>query len=355
MMLLVLFVLLVINVMDLHKNVMKTRFNTTYHIMHGRVLILVFFLFCFNSISGQDYLSFMAYNCENLFDIEHDYGKKDYDFLPDGDYHWTRGRMYSKLKGIAKVIVAVDQERPVDLVGLCEVENDSVVTFLTERTVLHRLGYKYLMTNSNDERGIDVALLYSPYTFHPIASSECIRTYNIDKPTRDILHVCGTINSGDTVDVYVCHLPSMIGGKDALTSSMKVAKVFRSNIDSIMNVRVCPNIIVMGDFNADCNSSVVRCICGDNLIDLMSNRKDGTYKYHGQWSSIDHILVSKSFFNDSSRLRTSFDDSGIYSAPFLLEEDKSFGGMKPKRTFLWRKYNKGFSDHLPVYGKIRML
>lgn len=297
----------------------------------------------------------MSYNCENLFDVEHDEGKKDYDFLPDGEYHWTRGRMFAKLKGIAKVIAAVDQERPVDLVGLCEIENDSVLTFLTERTMLHRLGYKYIVTHSNDERGIDVALLYSPFNFHPVEEPECIRTNNIDRATRDVLHVCGTLNSGDTIDVYICHLPSMIGGREAKHNSMEVASVLRQNIDSVISMRKTSNVIVMGDFNADINTPIVKHICADDLVDLMADKKDGTYKYHGQWSIIDHILVSKTLLDKSSHLYTSFEESGIYSAPFLLEEDKSYGGMKPKRTYIWRKYNKGLSDHLPVYGKIRML
>jgi hypothetical protein len=38
----------------------------------------------------------------------------------------------------------------------------------------------------------------------------------------------------------------------------------------------------------------------------------------------------------------------INDAPFLLEEDKKYGGMKPRRTYLGPRYLGGFSDHLPL-------
>lgn len=34
---------------------------------------------------------------------------------------------------------------------------------LTKRSALRTAGYEYVMTNSPDERGIDVALLYHPF------------------------------------------------------------------------------------------------------------------------------------------------------------------------------------------------
>ena len=52
-----------------------------------------------------------------------------------------------------------------DVVGLCEVENDTVLFDLTKRSLLRKARYEYVMTQSADERGIDVALLYSPFSF----------------------------------------------------------------------------------------------------------------------------------------------------------------------------------------------
>ena len=52
-----------------------------------------------------------------------------------------------------------------DLVALCEVENDSAMIALTKRSLLRKAGYEYVMTSSPDERGIDVALMYQPFSF----------------------------------------------------------------------------------------------------------------------------------------------------------------------------------------------
>lgn len=46
------------------------------------------------------------------------------------------------------------------LIALCEVENDSVLSHLTRRTPLRWQDYRYIITQSPDPRGINVALLY---------------------------------------------------------------------------------------------------------------------------------------------------------------------------------------------------
>ena len=53
---------------------------------------------------------------------------------------------------------------PMLLVALCEVENDSVLFDLTKRSAIRTAGYEYVMTSSPDERGIDVALMYQPFS-----------------------------------------------------------------------------------------------------------------------------------------------------------------------------------------------
>lgn len=37
---------------------------------------------------------------------------------------------------------------------------------LTKRSAIRTAGYEYVMTDSPDERGIDVALMYQPFPFH---------------------------------------------------------------------------------------------------------------------------------------------------------------------------------------------
>jgi predicted extracellular nuclease len=67
----------------------------------------------------------------------------------------------------------------------------------------------------------------------------------------------------------------------------------------------------------------------------------GTYRYEGQWRSIDHVLVSRALCDSVSQ-------TYVNDAPFLLQEDKKYGGVKPLRTFNGLRYQRGFSDHLPL-------
>lgn len=299
----------------------------------------------FISANAQTF-TVMEYNVENAFDTIHDVGKNDYEYLQDGDRKWSQGRLFKKLRNIAKVIAAADEERPVDLVGLCEVENDTVLTYLTEKTGLANIGYKYVMTNSLNARGIDVALLYSPFTFHPIGNQSFTPDVG-EHATRDILHVAGTVNTGDTLDVFVVHLPSKLGGGAAQKRSIKVTELLKEKVDSIGLKRSKPNIIVMGDFNAEPKSAQLKLLTNASnsnlatpLFDTSAKLTPGTYKYKGTWSVIDHILTSFSSMKAT--------ESSVITLPFLLEKDKTHGGKQPYRTYLGPVYKGGTSDHLPI-------
>ena len=102
-------------------------------------------------------------NCENLFDCQHDSLKHDEQFLPTSDYHWTLHRYWTKINRIGQTILSCGESTNgwslPDMVGLCEVENDSCLIALTRRSLLRHARYEYVMTHSPDERGIDVALL----------------------------------------------------------------------------------------------------------------------------------------------------------------------------------------------------
>ena len=138
----------------------------------------------------------LEYNVENLFDTCHDSLKNDTDYLPEGTYRWTRSKYWRKLNAVARGITlsSTDDSNFVlpAIVGLCEVENDSVMHGLTHRSLLRGAGYEYVMTDSPDLRGIDVALMYQPSAFR-VDTSYSIRVDTIAgmRPTRDMLYVRG--------------------------------------------------------------------------------------------------------------------------------------------------------------------
>ena len=307
--------------------------------MKNVILLMLTISLCLH-LKAQNTFTVLSYNIENAFDTIHDEGKNDLEYCAGGERKWSKYRLLQKLKGVSKVIAAADEKRPIDLVGLCEVENDTVMEYLTRRTPLSSIGYKYVMTHSNDDRGIDVALLYSPFTFHPIQSQH-ISPRIPKQTTRDILHVAGTIAGGDTLDVYVLHLPSKRGGAEAQKLSMSICQQLKENIDSIRAVRHHPNLIIMGDFNADTNSQQLKFLTRSHtFVDRTTRLKPGTYKYQGEWSTIDHLLTHTTTL--------SHQQTRILSLPFLTEPDPTHGDIKPHRTYLGPIYQGGISDHLPI-------
>lgn len=301
------------------------------------VVILLLMYAC--EVKAQTF-TIMSYNIENAFDTIHDEGKNDYEYCDGGERKWSQYRLFQKLKSVGKVIAAADEKRPVDLIGLCEVENDAVMQCLTQRTSLSSLGYRYIMTNSLDERGIDVALLYSPFTFHPI-ETESIRPKTKKDKTRDILHVAGTIAGGDTLDVYVVHLPSKRGGSEGQKLSMSICQQLQAHTDSVRTIRQHPNLLIMGDFNAETNSQQLKLLTrSHHLIDRTAKLQPGTYKYQGEWSILDHILTHTTTL--------SHQQTRILNLSFLTEPDPTHGNVKPYRTYQGPVYQGGVSDHLPV-------
>lgn len=298
-------------------------------------------------------LTFMELNCENLFDTKHDSLKNDLEFLPDGSYKWTPSRYWAKLNHLGQEIVAQSDPVP-DFVAMCEVENDSVMFDLTKRSLLRNAGYEYVMTSSPDERGIDVALLYQPASF-ALLNSRSIRIQPLPdtRPTRDILYASGLIITGDTLHVFVVHAPSRRGGEEASRPyRLHVASRLAAAVDSVYAISRDAKIIIAGDFNDYADSPALKYLYEHHLINIShdaqgSHGAKATYRWHGEWRSLDQILCSPS-------LAATKQECKIGDLPFLLEDDEKYGGKKPYRTYLGPRYLGGYSDHLPLVVKFKL-
>ena len=292
-------------------------------------------------------LVLMELNCENLFDCLHDEGKNDTEFLPQGSRRWTPTRYRHKRDQIARAILSASE--PPAIVALCEVENDSVMHHLIRRGMLRPLNYEYFITSSADERGIDVALMYQPYRFRPIHHNVFrIDAAASDRPTRDILYVSGRVESGDTLHVMVVHAPSKATkGKKGHLRRMQVSRRVAEIADSVRALSPHAHIVVMGDFNETVAGASLCYLLQRQFHSVASQSAGchgarGTYRFRGKWEHIDHILVSGSLMPKVVK-------ATVADAPFLLEPDPKYGGVRPARVFMGTKYNKkGVSDHLPL-------
>jgi len=291
----------------------------------------------------------ISYNCENLFDCRHDSLKNDMEFLPESERHWTFGRYWQKLNNIGRVIQQCGGETLPDVAALLEVENDSTLFMLTRRSLLRGAGYKYVMTSSADQRGIDVALIYNPLTFK-LENHYAIRPEIKGLLTRDILYAKGVARARDTLHIFVVHAPSRRNGQSSTEyNRLRVEERLMLSVDSIRNVEPEAKIILLGDFNDYSYNKALKKIVSKGFYEVSRDIKGlyfehtkvlGTYKYQGRWDSLDHIFVS-------DKLQNHVKKCFIYDAKWLLEED-SQGGYKPFRTFRGQIYHKGVSDHLPI-------
>ena len=219
---------------------------------------------------------------------------------------------------------------------------------------------------------MNVALLYQPELFRPLSVASLRVPYRADqeRPTRDVLHVAGQCFTGDTLDVFVCHFPSRRGGT-RLTDPYRrrAAETVRRAADSLLDVRGRHNIIIMGDFNAyypeRCIAETLGAVPAqevhaaggaflrENLYLLTHGLKadggiGGTYKYKGEWQTLDQIIVSGTLLCAvPGHLFTAPAACRLCAFPFLLKNDRS-GTPAPYRTYLGTFYQGGYSDHLPV-------
>lgn len=325
----------------------------------------IFLLLSCTTLQAQESFRIMFYNVENLFDTEDDPLKSDEDFLPGGSMKWNSWKYREKLKNITRVITAAGGMHSPAIVGLCEIENDSVLYHLTKQSTLRAQKYEFIITDSPDYRGLDIGLLYQRHRFKLLSKKEY--TINFRNrgtgPSRNILHATGQLINKDTLDIFVCHFPSRSSGQMATESArIDAAMLLRHKTDSILKVRGRANVVIMGDFNDHPNNkSLSKTLAArsmdslpkeDQLYNLYYFKKKkpdfGSYRYRGNWEILDQIIVNgRLLTNQSTAIK---DKKGsIFKAPFLLEKDERYGGHRPYRTNLGPRYIGGFSDHLPVY------
>ena len=105
----------------------------------------------------------------------------------------------------------------------------------------------------------------------------------------------------------------------------------------------------MGDFNDYSDSPSLRILYAHGFVNVTAKAEGrhgakGTYRYRGGWGSIDHILVSEN-------LRSNVSHCLIHDAPFLLEEDTKYGGVKPRRIIMVCVITMGLATIYPWYSE----
>ena len=305
------------------------------------------------------------YNLENLFDITHDEGKNDEEYLPDGANHWTQMKYEHKLNNMSRTLADMGCERlpgiGCAIIGVSEVENAHCLTDLCAQPPLAERNFNFIHVEGPDRRGVDCALLYNPRFFKP--SKFWLQPYlNSDgtvRYTRGFLTVQGTL-AGDSVTAIVCHWPSRFSGPEA---RIQAGQQVRQEKDSILRANPQMKVFVMGDMNDDpMDPSMAKALgarrkIADVTDDQMFNPwwqvlldGRGTLRYQGGWNLFDQIVMTPNAIDrdgSKSYQTLTFFKAEVQRFEYLLQDDGKFKG-NPKRTHAGGVWLDGYSDHLPV-------
>lgn len=353
------------------------------------------------TVAAPQQIDVMFYNVYNLFDNKKDQGKDDWTWLPSNfpgkneecrkipqdhyrkeclETNWTSKHVALKVSQLARAVSLNQRSMVPDILGLCEVENISVVQALAKT-----LGYDprgVISTSSPDKRGIDVALIYRP---SPILRYRSHKEYKLPisgaltKPTRNILEVEFIVGEKEQLFVYVNHWPSQGAPSPA---RVLAAKMLRSVIEARVKQNPNANIIATGDFNtiptdrphpfhdellksnnpmaqlADVHTTFMR---HPKIPDDMKKQfPPGTYYYtYGkEWSLLDRFFVNRNMFDgkglDFAIANYRINNPSFLTRPWELRDGSRRSIMIPSRpnTKTLDPKNAGYSDHFGIRGTL---
>lgn len=339
--------------------------------MKYKILISLIYITCSLSSQVLDktknyYIASIGFwNVENLYDTLNDPFKFDEDFLPEGSYKWNGQRYLKKLEHLSDVISEMGTDVSPDglaILGLCEIENKSVVKDLINTPKLKQRNYQIVHFDGPDARGVDPALIYNPkyFTVTKWRSYHVTVVTDSAHKTRDQLVVSGLF-AGEPLTVIVNHWPSRRGGELlSRANRISAAKMARHIADSIMKLDTKNKVIIMGDLNDDpTNESVkkhiktssdVKRTAEDEFYNPMENlykQGIGTLAWEDSWNLFDQILLNKPLISNSFKTFQYY-KAFVFNKPYLRGDYGNFKGY-PFRTYSGGIYSGGYSDHFPVY------
>ncbi|MEO0158998.1 MAG: endonuclease/exonuclease/phosphatase family protein [candidate division WOR-3 bacterium] len=307
-----------------------------------------------------------SYNVENLFDdIEDGYEYRDYSQKTS---NYSREFMLKKIENIKRVLKDINA----DIVGFQEIESKRAISELFNS--VKDLNFKCYTIADKPQFTIVKTALISKYKIISAVG------YKTIPEVRNILMAKILVNN-DTLIVFVNHWKSKAGPE---SERIKIAEIERKIIDSLLKLNPKANIISIGDFNTHYDDKESDILAGNafnykpvvGLIDVLKTTSDlnllkdgylydlwyelpenerGSHYFRNKWGTLDHILISYGLV-DSFGIDYVKNSFKVFKANYLLTED----GV-PYRWQVEFEGNyaihlgKGFSDHLPIYAKFKII
>lgn len=305
------------------------------------------------------------WNVENLYDTLNDQWKNDEEFTPAGINAWTGSRYWVKIDHLAEAISQMATDVTPDglaILGLCEIENKSVVQDLVNSPKLKKRNYQIVHIEGPDARGVDPSFIYNTNYFKVKKALSYHVTVVTDTThkTRDILVVSGSF-LGEPLCVLVNHWPSRRGGElVSRPNRNSAAKLARHIADSVTKADPQAKVAIMGDLNDDpvneCVKQYVRTYSDirNAKDDLYFNPMEQPYKdgigtlaWQDSWNLFDQIMLNKPWIPGNYE-SWQYYAVRIFNKPYLKSDFGNFKGY-PFRTYSGGSYTAGYSDHFAVY------
>jgi hypothetical protein len=365
-----------------------------------RVLLVLFFAAASTTAGFARAFTVVAYNVENLFDLD---GLANFDDYKPEKY--TRAHALTKLQNIARVVEKFDNGRGPDVLILSELEvdlspsqrppdYDALLARYRTTTIEEMLGAKFdrevadlpsevLLAKALADRGMSGYRLVvaenitaagtarqleqkcAVFTRFPVKQARSHPTQD----ARAILEVQLEVE-GAPLYVFANHWKS--GASDPATEPTRIAnaRTLRTRLDEILRSDPNADIILGGDFNSQYNQKQryprmkvtgLNDTLGSqgNELAIRGTQRDlynlwfelpvaqrGSDTYRGEWGTLMHLIISR----------------GLYDFRGVQYVDNSFAVAKfpglnananglPARWSFDGPAGAGFSDHFPVYAK----
>ena len=324
-----------------------------------RLILLFFFLLSF---SFAKEFRVATYNVENLFDAI--YQGSEYPQYVPRKHGWNEEMVEKKIDNISEVICDLNA----DIIGLQEVENDTILKRLQEKLKIVGCNYPYRAITSKKNATIQVALL----SRYPIVSQYEI-VVSPHPRVRNILEVDIAIDQVP-LRIFVNHWKSKADGAKE-SKRIASAKALLERIEATKG-----EYIIIGDLNSPYDihrtlepkhddskglsglGSLLKTAVDGELVSedtlLLSDDKNLHYnlwnelpmsqrwnhQFYGDKKTLDHILIPKSM-TDKKGIDYVNDSFEVFKPKYLFGR---YGGIARWGYKYGKHTGTGYSDHLPL-------
>lgn len=310
------------------------------------------------------------WNLENLFDHENAQRPDEVKSRLKSELKgWTAAIRDQKIAQLASIVDLMFGGSGPDILGVCEVENESVVTRLAQAIGVAGRSYKVATHESPDARGIDVSFIYDENKLTVTSTGHQVVIKRAR--TRDLFYADLSIAGGPSFVAMANHWPSRTAGQYQsepfrMLTGETLAFLLSEMLFGEDGDKLMP-IIVMGDFNDEpFNRSMQEYLLGTrdpgrvrysrsghllNLMwPLMHGNDPGTYLFSSDWNMLDQFLVSYGMLRGPSPIRVVQDSVEIFRPAVMRGASgrpRKFGRPSKKNLD-----TGGYSDHYPIVVRL---